>query len=162
MKELFEIIRKDKRHEHYDYIVKRTKAWRAIVSGKGIDEYYTQFNQRETDEQFLQRKRITQQITSSVCKNVRDIEFKVPRSNSITKVIATESNEENLNAFTEILNQFWGDSSLNDYMDVRWVELNDTDPNSFVVIEWGDFEEDEHAQPYPFEVKSRGSSLLRI
>jgi hypothetical protein len=153
--ELIEVIRKGKRHENYDYIVKRTKVWRAIVSGKGLDEYYTQFNQRETKEQFDQRKRITQQITSSVCKNVRDIEFKVPRSNSITRVIATEAgNETDLNKFKEILNTFWGDSSLNDYMDIRWVELNDTDPNSFVVLEWQPFEEDEYAQPYPYEVKS--------
>lgn len=152
--ELIEAI-KGKRHENYDYIVKRTKVWRAIVSGAGLDEFYTQFNQRETKEQFEQRKRITQQITSSVCKNVRDIEFKVPRSNSITRVIATESgNETDLNNFKEILDEFWGDSSLNDYMDVRWVELNDTDPNSFVVIEWKPFEENEYAQPYPFEVKS--------
>jgi hypothetical protein len=70
-------------------------------------------------------------------------------------VIATEAgNESDLNQFKEILDTFWGDSSLNDYMDVRWVELNDTDPNSFVVLEWQPFGEDEHAQPYPFEVKS--------
>lgn len=153
--ELIEVIQKGKRHKDYDYIVKRTKVWRAIVSGLGLDEYYQQFNQRETDEQFEQRKRITQQITSSVCKNVRDIEYKVPRSNSITRVIATDSGKESdLTDFKEILNTFWGDSSLNDYMDVRWVELNDTDPNSFVVLEWQPFKEDEHAQPYPFEVKS--------
>ncbi|MEN6622594.1 MAG: hypothetical protein ABFD50_13710, partial [Smithella sp.] len=152
--ELIEAI-KGKRHKDYDYIVKRTKVWRAIVSGLGLDEYYQQFNQRETDEQFAQRKRITQQITSSVCKNVRDIEYKVPRSNSISRVIATDSGKESdLADFKEILNTFWGDSSLNDYMDVRWVELNDTDPNSFVVLEWQPFDGDEHAQPYPFEVKS--------
>jgi len=155
--ELIEAV-KGKRHENYEYIVKRTKVWRAIVSGKGLEEYYTQFNQRETKDQFDQRVRITQQITSSVCKNVRDIEFKVPRSNSITRVIVTESgNESGLADFKEILHTFWGDSSLDDYMDVRWVELNDTDPNSFVVLEWQPFEEDEHAQPYPYEVKSENA-----
>jgi len=152
---LIDVVRTGKRHANYDYIVRRTKVWRAIVSGEGIDEYYHQFNQRETDEQFLQRKRITQQITSSVCKNVRDIEFKVPRSNSITRVIGTNTGKEGeLKQFKEILKTFWGDSSLDDYMDIRWVELNDTDPNSFVVLEWQPFAKDEHAQPYPYEVKS--------
>jgi hypothetical protein len=156
MKELlYDIIRSGKRHEHYDYIVKRTKVWRALVSGQGIDEMYLQFNQRETAEQFEQRKRITQQIASAVCKNVRDIEYKVPRSNSITRVVAANAGKEtDLKTFRDILASFWGDSSLDDYMDVRWVELNDTDPNSFVVIEWQPFPQDEHAQPYPFEVKS--------
>jgi hypothetical protein len=149
------IIRNKTRHINYYYIVGRTKKWHALVSGLGIDELMEQFNQRESDEQFAQRKRITQQITSSVCKNVRDIEYKVPRSNSITKVVATDSGKEgDLKDFTAILNEFWGDSTLDDYMDTRWIELNDTDPNSFIVIEWGPFEEDEHAAPYPFEVKA--------
>jgi len=34
MKDLiYDIIRTGKRHEHYDYVTKRTKAWRALVSG---------------------------------------------------------------------------------------------------------------------------------
>lgn len=154
MKELiYDIIRTGKRHEHYDYIVKRTKAWRAIVSSAGIEEYYQQFNPRESAEQFAQRKRITQQITSSVCKNIRDIEFKVPRSNGIQRVVAVDQDSQKA-AFDKILNDFWGDSTLNDYVDTRWIELNDTDPNAFIVIEWGPFEENQYATPYPFEVKS--------
>ena len=152
---VIDVIRKNKRHEHYNYVVGRTKAWQAIVSGKGLDDYMEQFNQRETDEQFKQRKRITKQITSSVCKNVRDIEFKVPRSNSITRVIASESGQEkDLEDFNKILHEFWGDSSMDDYVDVRWIELNDTDPNSFIVLEWQPFKKADHAAPYPFEVKS--------
>jgi uncharacterized protein (DUF1499 family) len=150
---VIDIIRTKKRHEHYEYIVERTKAWRAIVSGEGLDDYMQQFNQRETDDQFKQRKTLTKQITSSVCKNVRDIEFKVPRSNSITRVIATES-AESLIDFNKILHDFWGDSTMDDYIDTRWIELNDTDPNAFIVLEWQPFEKDEHAAPYPFEVKS--------
>jgi hypothetical protein len=156
MKELLiDVIRNDKRHEHYDYIVGRTKAWRAIVSGAGLDDYMQQFNQRETEDQFTQRKKLTKQITSSVCKNVRDIEFKVPRSNSITRVVSTDTSKtQALTDFNKILKEFWGDSSLDDYVDIRWIELNDTDPNAFICLEWKPFEKNQHAKPYPFEVKS--------
>lgn len=154
MKELiYDIIRNEKRHDNYEYITHRTKAWRAIVSGQGIDEYFQQFNPRESDEQFAQRKRITQQITSAVCKNIRDIEYKVPRSNGIQRVVTVDQ-ESKRTAFADILKNFWGDSTLNDYVDTRWIELNDTDPNAFIVIEWGPFGENEYASPYPFEVKS--------
>jgi predicted DNA-binding protein YlxM (UPF0122 family) len=69
--------------------------------------------------------------------------------------VGTDTGKEGeLKQFKEILKTFWGDSSLDDYMDVRWVELNDTDPNSFVVLEWQPFAKDQHAQPYPYEVKS--------
>ena len=154
MKEIiYDIIRKDTRHENYDYLVKRTKAWLALVSGKGLDEYMQRFNQRETIEMFNQRKELTKEITTAVCKNVRDIEYKVPRSNSIMRVVAVE-NEKEKDAFDKILNEFWGDSTLNDWTDLRWIELNDYDPNAFVVLEWQPFDENEYAHPYPFEVKT--------
>ena len=152
-----QIIRviKGLRHQDYDYVVKRTAAWRAIVSGAGLDDYMQQFQQRETEEQFKQRKKLTKQITSSVCKNVRDIEFKVPRSNSITRVISTDTSKtQALDEFNTILKEFWGDSTLDDYMDIRWIELNDTDPNAFICLEWKPFEKNQHAKPYPFEVRS--------
>lgn len=159
MKEIiYDVIRTGKRHQWYDYVVERTKKWKAIVSGAGLDGYMEQFNPRETTEMFEQRKRITQQITSAVCKNVRDIEYKVPRSNSIQKVVSV-TNEAQKTAFDEILNSFWGDSTLNDYMDLRWVELNDTDPNSFIVTEWQPFEEDEYAQPYPYEIHAENAIM---
>jgi len=110
---------------------------------------------------FEQRKRITQQISSAVCKNIRDIEFKVPRSNGVQRVVAVE-NESQKEAFETILTEFWGDSTLNDYTDVRWIELNDTDPNAFIVIEWGPFSENEYAAPYPFEVKCEEAFITNI
>lgn len=153
MKEiLYDIVKTDKRHEHYEYICERTKRWRAIVSGKGIDEYFEQFNPRESDEQFAQRKRITQQISSAVCKNVTDIEYKVPRSNGVQRVIAVED-EGKKEAFSKAINEFWGDSSLNDYTDIRWIELNNFDPNCFVVTEWIPPIGKDYAIPYPFEVQ---------
>ncbi len=155
---LYDIVLKDKRHPHYDYILERTDLWRAIVSGKGLDKRMYQFQPRESDEMFAQRVRITQQITSAVCGNVCDIEYKVPRSNSIQRVIVIP-NEKQKEAFYDITNNFWGDQTLNDYTDIRWIELNDTDPNAFVVLEWGDFEEDEYAQPYPFEVHSENAIM---
>jgi len=154
MKEtIYDIIRTGKRHANYEYICRRTKAWRAIVGGEGIDEYYQRFNPRETEEQFEQRKRLTQQIATSVCKNIRDIEYKVPRSNGIQRVVDVTEQGKAASMQT-ILDEFWGDSTLDDYIDVRWVELNDSDPNAFIVLEWQPFGQDEYAAPYPYEVKS--------
>lgn len=154
MKEIiYNVIRAGLRHENYTYITERTKAWRAIVSGKGINDYMQQFHRRETKEMFEQRKELTKQITSAVCKNVRDIEYKVPRSNSIQRVV-TVKDEKGKTALDQILKDFWGDSTFNDWMDLRWIELNDSDPNAFVVVEWKPFKKDEYAAPYPFEVSS--------
>jgi hypothetical protein len=70
-------------------------------------------------------------------------------------VISTDTSKQtDLDDFNKILKEFWGDSTLDDYVDTRWIELNDTDPNSFIVLEWKPFKENEHAVPYPFEIKS--------
>jgi hypothetical protein len=84
------------------------------------------------------------------------IYYKIPRSNSVQRSIAYKDNDiSRLKELNALLLEFWGDQSLDDYMGQRWFELNFTDPNAFVVTEWGGFDENtEHAMPYPFEVDS--------
>ena len=151
---LLRLVKKDKPHKYYDENVKNAKLYKAIVSGRGLDEYMHQFKPREDAELFEQRKRITCHIVPSVCKNVRDVEYKVPRSNSITRVYLADKKEKELKALHDILDKFWGRYSFDNYINLRWIELNDTDPNAFVVIEWKPFEKTDRAQPYPYEVES--------
>ena len=145
-------------HAYYKENVDSAKLYRAITSGRGLDDYMHQFKPREDEALFEQRKRITCHIVPSVCKNVRDVEYKVPRSNSITKVFnVEEGNEDRAKKLHEVLDKFWGRYSFDNYMALRWIELNDTDPNTFVVVEWKPFEKTDRAQPYPFEVTSEMS-----
>lgn len=134
----------------YERNKKAAALYLTLVSGEGMEELMQQFKPRETEEMFAQRKTLTKQIVTSVCKNVRDVEYKVPRSNSIIKTILGAGAKE----VSSILAKFWGRYSFDDYMDLRWIELNDTDPNAFVVYEWQPFQPNEKAQPYPYEVPS--------
>ena len=157
---LLDTIEQGLRHKHYDRTVDKAELWTSLVSGEGLDVYLEQFNMRESDALFSQRKRLTQHIVQSVCKNVRDIEYKVPRSTTIKRVVAyTEKDAEKAKDLREVTKHFWGNESVTDYMDTRWIELNDTDPNSFVVIEWSDFDDDERADPYPYEVYSKNAIM---
>jgi hypothetical protein len=95
-------------------------------------------------------------------KNLIDIQYKVPRSNSLTRVLQYSGDEsgEQSAKFEAILSKFWGDKSFDDYLAVRFIELNNIDPNTFIIAEFKDFDNEiENLQPYPFESKSAMSLM---
>jgi len=155
-KRLGEIIRRDERHTDYKRVNALHKLYKQLVTGEEMAELLHQFTPRESDELFKQRCRITQHVTKTVSQNVMDIFYKVPRSNSVQRCIAYDNNDvEKTKELNSKLNEFWGDSSLDDYMNTRWFELNFIDPNAFVVTEWQQVDTTKSRyMPYPFEVDS--------
>ena len=152
---IVEVIKEKIRHQDYEHVTKLADKYDTYYTGKNLDEELKQFTPREEEELFIQRKAITKHIVTSIAWNVTSVEKKVPRSNGITKFIGYEGkgNDERLAELNDTLDKFWGDASWDRFMEVRWVELNDIDPNTFIVFEWGDFNPvKELLQPYPFEI----------
>ena len=152
---IIEVIKEKLRHDNYDHVAGLADKYETYYTGKGLDDELQQFTPREEDELFTQRKKITKHIVTSIAWNVTSVEKKVPRSNGITKAITYDEkgSDKKLEELEGILGKFWGDASWDRYMEVRWVELNDLDPNTFVAFEWGNFNPvKELLQPYPFEI----------
>lgn len=162
---LWDTVRNKTRHEHYDRTVTLAKKYYRFVTGDGLDQDMVQFTQREDTDMFAQRKRITKHIIPTVVKNLIDVQYKVPRSNSLTRKLEYDGEKKGDRAeeIEEILGKFWGDKSFDDYMGIRSVELNNIDPNTFVITEFKDFDPvKEHLQPYPFESSSEMSVNYKI
>jgi len=153
---LADIIRRKERHNDYKRVNYLSTLYKQLVTGENMGSLLSQFTPRESPEMFEQRKRITQHITKTVSQNVMDIFYKVPRSNSVQRTVAYKNNDTTkLAEFNALLSEFWGDNSLDDYMNSRWFEMNFTDPNTFIITDWGSFDNTkERATPYPFEVDS--------
>jgi hypothetical protein len=154
---LTDVVRDGKRHKHYERTVSVAEKCYSLSTGEGLDKELQKFQPRETEEMFAQRTRITKHIVQTVVKNLIDVQYKVPRSNSITRVLKYENDNtsEQTQQFEEILDHFWGTDSFDQYMETRIVELNNIDPNAFMIVEFKDFDPDkEHLSPYPFEAKS--------
>lgn len=116
-----------------------------------------QFNRRENDEAFKQRILITQHITKSVFQNLMKPAFKVPRSNSARRILFYRDDVESKNQheLENVLAKFDGDDSLDSYMETQYIQANHVDPNSFIIVEWEQFDgRKERARPYPFEVSA--------
>ena len=154
---LIQMIMTDQRHPDYERVKDLATMYYRFVTGEDLDEEMVQFTQREDEDAFEQRKDITQHIIPAVVSNLVSVERKVPRSNGMTRVVAYDGDDKNKRTaeFEEILGKFWGNQSLDDWMSVRFLELNDIDPNTFMIIEWEDFDnEKEKASPYPYESKA--------
>ena len=163
LEKLLDVIR-GKRHPFYGRTVSHAKDMSALITGEGMDDMMRQFNKREDDVLFAQRKRITQHITKTVCGNLMKPMYKIPRSNGAQRILMYKGDDGSRKDELEaILNRFWGKKSLDNWMNTRFIELNNIDPNTFVVLEWKDFDADfERARPYPFEVSAVNSLMFEM
>jgi len=113
---------------------------------------------RESEKEFNQRMRITQHITKTVFQNLIKPSYKIPRSNGALRILEYTNDTESKKKleFEGILDGFYGDESYDSYLETQYINNSHIDPNAFLVIEWEDFDNNnERAQPYPFEVSSK-------
>jgi hypothetical protein len=151
-----DIIQGGLRHRNYARTVEKATKYKRYITGEGIEKEMLRFSKREDDAAFTHRMEITSNITETVCANLIDPQYKLPRSNSIEKRFAYVSPDNTkYDTLSGILAKFWENSkSVDDYMSKAWIELNNIDPNAFVAIDWKANTNGERIKPYPVEYLS--------
>lgn len=156
MARLVEVVHQGKRHAWYQRTVDLAALYRKLYTGDGLDSLLQQFVSRESDAAFSQRVALTQHIVTTTAQNIMDVFYKVPRAN-YQRVLTHGGNADDNKTveFEERARIFWGTKTLDNYVQTRWLEMNATDPNGFIVVEFEAFDyRTERAAPYPFEVSS--------
>jgi hypothetical protein len=151
------VIEKDIKHENYKRVCELKRKYTSLITGEDMEHLMRRFDKHESQDMFNQRVRITSHITQSVAKNLIKPLYKIPRSNSVNRVITykNDKDQERVKKFEEILSEFYGDDTLDNWFNTRWIDLNGHDPNAWCVLEWKDFDPtSETAKPYPFEVSA--------
>lgn len=159
---LFDTINYGLRHQDYNRVIEVAKDFTIYATGKGISDKLQRFNSRESTEQHVQRLLLT-------IPNVQDIFFscvkpltKVGRTPATINLSwANKDTKETVSLKNQLVNaakNFWGKKDVNQYITQRQADLDSTDPNSFVVIEFKEAvdpsDPNSKAKPYPFEVNS--------
>jgi len=158
---VFNTVAKQLRHPDYKRTVYLADLYNKIITGKNVDSLLLQFNPRENAVAFEQRKRITKVITPAIASSVLKPFYKVPRTDRLVKKIIPK-NKKNQKVVAEIqrkLDLFYGsdneEGGLDFWLKNRFVELSFIDPNTFVVIEFDEFDPRENTpNAYPFEVNA--------
>lgn len=148
-------------HPYYKRVTELAVKYKQLITGENIDSLLHQFVKREDGVMFDQRKRITQIITPCISELIRQVFNKVGRTNNIVKKIQfdnTENDSERLVKINEVVSKYYGEDSLDEYMETRFTDISFTDPNAFIVTEF-DIEIDangkvEYLQTRPLEISS--------
>lgn len=154
-------IEKEIRHADYFRTVTLSDLYKKIITGKDIESLLIQFNPREDEAAFNQRKRISKITTPAMASSIMKPFYKVPRTDRVVKkIIPKEKNNVQIQEdIQRKLNLFYGsdneEGGLDFWLKNRFVELTFTDPNAFIVIEFDEFDPKESTpNAYPFEVSS--------
>lgn len=154
---LADTVRYNRRHAYYDETVEYADLCTKLISGEGCADLLQHIVSRETGQQFELRRKLFFPIPPAVCSKARVPFTEVTRVDGTITELSWDGNEDGplKERLSDAMDKFWGERSFNDYMDERFLDLNRTDPNAFVVVEFSPFDHRvETAQPYPLEIFS--------
>ena len=159
---LKKIIDKGIFHEDYKRVTELADKYYKLKTGDKIEDMLHQIETRTTKEEFDQIKRIYRSIIPSTLNSTKLPYLKAARKQPIVRTI--DFNEEFDKKKTELegyINKYWGDKSLEKYLEYAFVDYNYIDPNAFLITEFEPFDPKiEKASPYPFVADSKQAIMF--
>lgn len=155
---LKDVVENKRRHQDYVRVTELAEKYYALVTGDGLDEMLQRIVTRETDEMFEQRKKITKHIIPSIISPAKLPYLKACRKQPIVKSIDYETKDNvdtKVNELNDYIKKYWGDKSLEEFLEWAFVDYMFIDPNAFIVTDFAPFDaEKEKAKPYPTVISS--------
>lgn len=153
---LKEVIKNDKKHEDYDRVTGLADKYYKLVTGDDIEDLLRQIIHRESEDEFQQRKDITRSVCPAVLNSTKLPFQKATRKQPVVRRLDYPGDADKKKADLEkYIGKYWGDKSVEEYLEYSFVDYNYIDPNAFLITEFGQFDYlKEKAQPYPFVATS--------
>lgn len=157
---LFDTVKNGTVHKHYKECVDYAELCRKLITGKDCDTLLEQIVTRETPAQFELRKKLFFPLPPSICAKAKVPFTKATRVDGTITDARYDGDRGDAGAKRKKLNAaldgFFGEESLDDYLDTRFLALNMMDPNAFVVVDFDAFDNKKgQAKPYPLEIFSK-------
>lgn len=152
---LEEVIKDNLTLMHFERRVELAQDYYDYYTGD-LDDKLQRMLTRETEDEFTQRKTLTNHTTKSTLNSTKLPFQKACRKKPSVKSIDydTKGSDKKILELNEFIERFHGDMSLDEYMETMLVEYNFIDPNAFLIIEFEPNTELEKAKPYPFIASS--------
>jgi hypothetical protein len=149
---LKDVVKENKTHQDYDRVIKLADKYFKLVTGNGIEELLARIITRETEDEFKQRTEITKSVCPAILNSTKLPFQKATRKQPIVRRIDFEGDADKQKLELEsFIGKYWGDKTLEKFLEYAFVDYNYTDPNAFLITEFGEFNNlTEKAQPYPF------------
>ena len=156
IKLLEQIITDEVTHQDYKRVVALAEKYYKLKTGDGIEELLHQIETRVTDEEFKQIKKIYKSIIPSTLNSTKLPFQKAARKQPIVRdVDYPDESDQKKTELEEYIGTYWGNKSLEEFLEYAYIDYNYIDPNAFLITEFGDFDPRvEKAKPYPFIASS--------
>ena len=150
---LTDVVANERYHQDYERVTELSGKYFKLYTGKDLADLLLQIITRETREEFEQRKNITKSVIPSTLNSTKLPFQKALRKQPLMReLIYNGSKQDNKAAELEyFIATYWGDMSLEEYLEYAFLDYNYHDPNAFLITEFDEFNADkEKASPYPF------------
>lgn len=151
------------RHKDYTRVVELAEKYTAYVTGENVEKLLRQFVPRENDSLFKQRVAITTLTTPDIAHAIASPMYKLGRvtANKSLSWKDAQKTANNKMELAKVTDKFTGGRSVDKYIQIRQVDLDQQDPNSWIVVEFEEAIDPNKpaikANPYPFEVASKNA-----
>lgn len=154
-----QLIESGEVHRDYTRTVELAETYKIFITGENIGKKLIQFVQREDKDLFAQRLRLTKATTPAMAASLRQPFAKVTRTDRIKKEFTVKQEKSKI-AVEKMMGTFYGaarkqNRGLDYWIKTRFQELQFSDPNAWVVVEWEAAGLNEVLKPRPFEVSAK-------
>ena len=159
---LKDVIDKGIVHEDYPRVTALAEKYYALKTGDGIELLLKKIQKRTTDEEFQQIKDIYRSIIPGTLNSTKLPFQKAARKQPVVRTIDFEDEfEKKKTELEEYIGKYWGDKSLEKYLEYAFIDYNYIDPNAFLITEFDAFDSNiEKASPYPFVADSKQAIMF--
>ncbi len=163
--QLTKIVTDNITHQDYKRVTELADKYYKMVSGDDISELLHRITRRETEEEYEMRKLITNSVIPPTLASTKLPFQKTVRTKAKKRIIKWDAkdDEKKKAEFEKFLQSYWGDSSLEKFLEYAFVDYNYIDPNAFLITEFDEFDNlREKAKPYPFIATSAQCVMFEI
>lgn len=147
---LKKVIDKEIKHQDYKRVTDLADLYYKMKTGDKLTEELKRIVTRETDEEFKQRCEISKSVIPSTLNSTQLPFQKAIRKQPLLREIIYKSNTK-VDELEYFIGRYWGEKSLEEYLEYSIIDYNYIDPNAFLITEFEAFDpEKQKAEPYPF------------
>jgi len=160
---LIDVVKENKTHQDYKRVTDLVSKYFKLVTGNGIEKLLRRIITRESEAEFAQRTEITKSVCPAILNSTKLPFMKAARKQPIVRKIDFETGDVETQKLEleSFIGKYWGEKSLEDYLEYVGIDYNYTDPNAFLITEFAAFDNlKEKAQPYPFIATSEDAIMF--
>lgn len=159
---LKKVIKENITHQDYEHVTELAEKYYKMKTGDGITDLLRRIVTRETDEEFQQRCEISKSVIPSILNSTMLPFQKALRKQPLLREILYKGDDKKLELEGKI-STYWGQKSLEEYLEWSIIAYNYIDPNAFLITEFENFDANKQkASPYPFIATSEQAIMFEF